>query len=257
MRRNEKRLAIAGMAGALMLTTAAAPNARAAFIVTLQEVGAGAPVSIVDNQPGDTDTNVDEIQTSQAFPDFTVNISSGFSNKLDPSAGPEADLQISSLDITKTGNAAPHSLIITLSDTAFPFPGNSGDLMMLSSALSGTVTHSVAGSGDNVTFTSTANSSVSTPLIIGALPANPGSIPSNWGGLPNPSTTTFVRGATFDLSSTTTLNLSGSAEAVNLSGTTTAVSLGPNVPEPTPAMLALLGVAPLLLSRRRRAPARV
>jgi MYXO-CTERM domain-containing protein len=66
-----------------------------------------------------------------------------------------------------------------------------------------------------------------------------------------------VRGATFDLSSTTTLNLSGSAEAVNLSGTTTAVSLGPNVPEPTPAMLALLGVAPLLLSRRRRAPARV
>jgi hypothetical protein len=257
MRRNEKRLAISGMAGGLMLAFALAPIARAGLIVTLQEVGdPGGPFIVNDNGAGDSDGNIGEIQTTHAFPDFTTNITSGFSNKLDPSAGPEADLQISSLDITKTGNAAAHQLIITVSDNAFPFPGNSGDLMMLSSALSGTVTHSVAGSGDNVTFFSTANGAVSTPLETGSLPPA-SSTPISWNGVPSTSTINFVRGATFDLSSTTTLNLSGSGEAVNLSGTTTAVSLGPNVPEPAPAMLALLGVAPLLLFRRRRAPANV
>ena len=255
MKRNDRRLAIVGMAGGLLLAWAAAPVARAALIVSLQEVGDGS-FTATDNVSNDNDPTTGQVSCTHAFADFTTTITVGYSNKTDPSAGPEADLQTTSLDITKTGNSTPHTLIVTVSDTAFPFPGNSGDLMMMSSALTGTVTHSAAGSGDNASFTSTANGSTSTPLITAVLPPS-GSSPIGWGGLPNPSSTVFVRGATFDLSNTTVLNLSGSGEQVNFSGTTTVVSLGPNVPEPTPAMLALLGVAPLLLSRRRRVPVKV
>jgi hypothetical protein len=257
MKRNEKRLAIAGMTGGLMLATAAAPPARAALVLTLQEFGVvGTPITITDNGPGDTDTDVGTITTvnvggAPTLPDFRTVISVAVSNKLDPSAGPEADLFAQSIDVTQIGNSGPHSLIVNVSDNAFPFPGNSGDLMMLSSALSGNVTHSVAGSGDNVTFTSTANGSVNTPLITGVLPPNSGSAPLSWTGAPSSTSNTFVRGATFDLSNTTTLNLSGSNESVQFQGTTSAVSLGPNVPEPT-GILALLAGAPLLLGGRRR-----
>jgi hypothetical protein len=257
MNRNRNLLGIAGMTGGLMLASAAAPTARAALVLTLQEAGVVAPpIVITDNGPGDTDSDVGTITTvnvggAPTLPDFRTVISVAVSNKLDPSAGPEADLFAQSIDVTQIGNSGAHSLIVTVSDNAFPFPGNSGDLMMLSSALSGNVTHSLAGSGDNVTFTSTANGSTSTPLITGVLPANPGSAPLSWTGTPSSSTTTFVRGATFDLSNTTVLNLSGSNESVQFQGTTSAVSLGPNVPEPT-GVLAVLAAAPMLLSRRRR-----
>jgi hypothetical protein len=252
MKRNEKRLAIAGMAGGLMLATAAAPSARAGLIVTLTEVGVGS-FTATDNVSNDNDPTLGSIDTTHTFPDFTTNITVGFSNKTDPNAGPEAEIDVSSIDITKTGNSAPHTLIVTVSDDGFVFPGNSGDKMMLTSSLGGTATNVVAGSGDNLTFVSTADST-NTPTQSAVLP--PGTNAA-FTALPDPSTTTFVRGASYTLSNTTTLNLSGSNEKINFSGSTTTVSLGPNVPEPTPAMLALLGIAPLLLSRRRRATAKV
>jgi hypothetical protein len=265
MNRTSKKAALGGCAGSLTIAAALAASgliwagpARAALTLTISEPGApGGPISttVTDNGAGDNDSTPGSIEFNDpSFGDFKTNVLVGFSNKNDPTAGPEADLQIQSLDITKNTNASIASLIITLSDTGFTFPGNSGDNMLMSSSLAGTVTHSVAGSGDNVTFKSIANpSGATTPLETAVLPGNTGSVPLAFTATPVTSTVNFVRGASFDLSNVTTVTLSNGNEATNLSGTTTVISLGPAVPEPTTAaLIGLIGLPAIFRRSRRR-----
>jgi len=246
------------LSAALAASLASSSTARAALTLTLSEPGApGSPTTTVtDNGAGDNDPASGNISFNDPnFGDFKTNIIVGFSNKNDPSAGPEADLQVQSLDITKNTNASAATLIITLSDTGFAFPGNSGDNMLMSSSLAGTVTHSLAGSGDNVTFKSTSNpSGVSTPLETAVLPAA-GSISQPFTGSPPSTTANFVRGATYDLLNTTTITLSNGNESTNISGTTTVTSLGPSIPEPATGALLLIAGIPMLCRRSRRSGA--
>jgi hypothetical protein len=264
MTRTSKKTVLGSYAGPLTIAAALAAGgliwtapARAALTLTISEPGApGSPTqTITDNGTGDNDPSGGSIEFNDPnFGDFKTNVLVGFSNRTDPSAGPEADLQIQSLDITKNTNATAATLIITLADTGFTFPGNSGDNMLMSSSLGGTVTHSVSGSGDNVTFKSVSSpSGASTPLQTAVLPGNAGSVPLAFTATPVTSTTNFVRVASFDLSNITTVTLSNGNEATNLSGTTTVISLGPAVPEPTSAAMLALACIPMLYRRTRRA----
>jgi len=185
--------------------------------------------------------------TSHAFPDFTTNITVGFSNKTDPSVGSQAVLQIQSLDISKSTNNTLHTLLIHLTDDNFTSPGLSGDNMLLSSTMTGTATNPTA--GDVVTFQSFADPGGNTPGLQSytSTGASTGFVTS-----PNPATSNFVRGATFTLSNDTSISVSGGSTQMNVSGSTTVSSLGPAIPEPTTATLIGLTALPLLYRRSRR-----
>lgn len=220
-----------------------APPAQAALMVTLSEVGF-APVTATD---GDLDG---QVSFAGAYGDFKTNIVVGFSNKLEVTHGPEAELQIQSLDITKnTGlTSVPAVLTITVVDDGFLFPGGAGSPLVLFSALGGTLKGSAA--GDSVTFQSFADPGGSSPgpqtyvSPGGAPPSTPVSF-----NVPD-ATVAFVRGLTYDLRSVTTISLTNGNESSNLSGSTTV-----SVPEPSAALFGMLSSASLLLHRRRK-PAR-
>ncbi|HSV14668.1 MAG TPA: hypothetical protein VLI90_10430, partial [Tepidisphaeraceae bacterium] len=109
------------IAAALTAGLTLASTARAALTLTLSEPGApGGPISttITDNGAGDQDLTTGSIEVNDPnFGDFKTNILVGFSNRTDPTAGPVADLEVQSLDVTKNTNVAAATLIITLQDT--------------------------------------------------------------------------------------------------------------------------------------------
>lgn len=221
----------------------AAP-ASAALVLTLDELSgpaAGAHASFTDS------TNTQIIDTS-AFGDFLTNIDIGLSNL--NAGGSEAVLQIHELDI-KSNVSQPVTLQITLSDNGFTFPGVSGDLLSLTSAVGSTFTNS--GTGDTVTFKSTASDDTSS-TVLGSTPLqtviSTGGAAAQEDSAPD-QTVAFLRGTSYTLTSVTTMTFTAPFEEINAGGTTTTLAASSNIPEPATAALALIGGAAMLLRRRR------
>jgi hypothetical protein len=234
-------------------TTAAAPAAKAALVLTLSEPGF-APATYTDN----TNTAVSDFSGSPIpYGTFTTDIVVGSSNLNYPGQTPPSNaiLQIQSLQVVST-NGAGHTLTISLTETGYGFPGGAGSREYMDSSLGGTLSPSSA--GDTVTFqsTATATSGVAATNVSSGLqsftPAD-GNLGRTLGFSEPDANTSWINGGSFDLQNVTTVTLFQVGESANLSGTTT-VSLTPivGVPEPTATALGAIAAAGGLLARRTR-----
>lgn len=225
------------LAGAIAASAMFVSSAKAALTLTLSETGF-APSTLTDSG------NTGQVTFNGSYGDFSTNIVVGSSNKLDPTPGPLAQLEIQTLDITKVGNAGSKTLTVTLTDDGYTFPGSTGTSDTLSSTVGGTISNGTA--GDSVTFQSFAQPSGATPGLQTFTAVTPTGGSNQSFNLPIISTN-FTRGATYTLSNVTTISLSNGNESTNVSGSTTVGA----VPEPaSAALLALLGTG--LLGRARR-----
>jgi hypothetical protein len=209
--------------------------AHAALMLTLSEAGY-APVTLTDA------TNTGSLSYSGSYGDFSTNFVIGYTNQL-TGAGPVANLQIESLDVTSLTNSGAKTLTVSLDDPGYTFPGTTGSTVTLGSSIGGTLTG--ASPGDAVTFQSFVSSpAVSTGLQTFVVQGSPGaSTPFSSAATPVP----FVRGSTFELSDVTTISLAGAGDTANVSGATTVTA-----PVPEPATASLLAVASAMFLRRRR-----
>jgi hypothetical protein len=246
--RRKSRLALPILGVAALAFLAPTP-AKGALVLTWTETqgpDAGAHGSMSD--PSNTiDVN------SAPFGDFSTNVNVGVSNLNTGST--QAVLQINSIDSTFQPSSSgpfsgPVTLVITLTDNGFSFPGTSSSALNLVSAInSSTFVNSSA--GDSASFYSIASDSpsnivstgVSTTTSPGGSSATPGS------GAVDQSATFTRQASTYTLESILTLNFSIIGEQENVGGTTTTQVATGNVPEPT--SLSALAIGGLLMMRRR------
>jgi hypothetical protein len=232
-----KRSTALAVGTALAAAVLSAGRAGAALTMTLSEPG----FSVV-NVPYTAGSST--ISYSAAYGDYTTDIVAGFSNSGTP--GSIGQLQLESLDVKDTTGAAT-GLTITFSDNGFTFPGAVGSLLLVQSALGGTLTNSAA--GNSVTFQTTATpgagAAAVTPLQTYTSPGSPlAPLPFD---MPTTSAT-FVQSGSYTLGEVLTFSLSGAGSAANLSGSSTVTAA---VPEPASlAAASLAGIA--LLGRRSR-----
>ena len=209
-------------------------RADAALSVTISEAGF-APMTQTDT------ANSGEVQFSGPYGDFSTNFVIGVTNELNGTQ-PVANLQVESLDVTSQSNSGPKTLIVTLTDPGYTFPGTNGSTVQLGSSVGGTFTGAIT--GDSLTFQSFSTApTVSTAIQSFTVPSSPGTTtPFSSSATP----VAFVRGSSFTLSDVTTITLAGAGDTINVSGATTVSAV------PEPAIASGIAVASLVLLRRNR-----
>jgi hypothetical protein len=236
--------------GVTTLAFLAPTPAKGALVLTWNEtqgpdVGAHGSMS-------DSSNTIDV--NSAPFGDFSTNVNVGVSNLTTGST--QAVLQINSIDSTFQPSASgpfsgPVTLVITLTDNGFSFPGSSGSALNLVSAInSSTFVNSSA--GDSASFSSIASDSGpgNTVSTAASTTSSPGGSSAIAGTGATDQSATFTRQAsTYTLESILTLNFSTIGEQENVGGTTTTQIATGSVPEPT--SLGALAIGGLLMLRRR------
>jgi hypothetical protein len=162
-----------------------AEKAQAAFQLRFEEAGCAA-LTITDNGPGDSDPTVGRILFVGSYCDFDVNTTFGISKPLAPNSSSEAfmDFNTQNLATAKGG-----TLLLTLADTDFDFPGSS---LTLSSSVGGTI-----GTG-SVHIVNGANPNNVSPLATDPTTIPAGSTLIDLGTFGPPAYSNTVSGVSFD-----------------------------------------------------------
>jgi len=233
------------VAGLLLAATYCARSTQAALTLVISEPGAAvppAPITVTDM------TNSGNVSYNGTFGDFQTTLDFGYSNKTTASGAQQATLEITSIDITSlasSGNA--ETLVLTLTDNGFTFPGTSGSTLQLGSAITGTFTPPTGTEG--VSFQSFETTTNSTTGLQTAMPSLVPPI-GQFNSVATP--VNFVRGSTYGLENVTSITLAGGADLTDVSGSTTVTAPSTGVPEPVSAGLVLTAGALGLVRRPRR-----
>jgi hypothetical protein len=235
------------VAGLLLAATYCARSTQAALTLVISEPGAAvppAPITVTDM------TNSGNVSYNGTFGDFQTTLDFGYSNKTTASGAQQATLEITSIDITSlasSGNA--ETLVLTLTDNGFTFPGTSGSTLQLGSAITGTFTPPTGTEG--VSFQSFETTTNSTTGLQTAMPSLVPPI-GQFNSVATP--VSFNRGTTYGLENVTSITLAGGADLTDVSGSTTVTATSSSVPEPMTAGLVLVGGAIVSFYRPRRSP---
>jgi len=231
----------AGVLFAAVSSICLASKASAALTLVLSETGVASPptpITVTDT------TNSGTVSYEGTFGAFTTTLDFGFSNKLTATGLTQATLDVTSIDVSNVGTPGTYAtLVLTLTDSGFTFPGAPGSKLELGSAITGTFTPPLSGEG--VTFQSyetTTGASTGPQSSQATLNPLTGSFSDN----ANPAF--FTRGTTYGLESVTGITLESGGDITSVSGTTTVVQ----VPEPvTGGMLLTAGLLATLRRTRR------
>jgi hypothetical protein len=249
---------LAALAAATILGGAVRSASAAAFEITLDATGA-APITILDNGAGDTNSATGQITWSGSIGNFSTVITAGTSNS--PGANGEAILQTHTISVRET-SVERDTLTVSITDIGFNNPSGQG--LTLGSSFAGTFLSAVP--GENVSFQSYADSS-NTPFGHATTAGLHTATLVN--GSPAPvAFTTADRSAAFSstgpysMTDVTVINLSQDGQA-NVAGTTDVTETGApggqggeTVPLPAAVWsgittLGLLGISATLRKRSR------